>query len=215
MLHQITDYSLFKEKFLQKFNLVLSENPQVKEIFSILLQNGTAFIIGGFLRDIANDEKSRDIDVMFSVSAHEIQQVIIESHLNYTVNRFGGVKILSNNFQFDLWSIDNNWYFKEKLIKTKKLNNVDNIASGLFYNYDSLVIDIQSLKMSVRYYNRCVKKNVLDINRKNKDYKKQNPTVEANIIRAFFLKEQFNLSFSDDCADYLIRRIKYLKDNHE
>lgn len=56
---------------------------------------------------------------------------------------------------------------------------------------------------------------MLDINRRNINYKILNPTIEANIIRAFYLKDKFKLDFSENCSDYLTEKIKYLKDNND
>lgn len=111
--------------------------------------------------------------------------------------------------------LDTNWSFRNNLIKRNEQNIVDNIASGSFYNFDSLVINVHTLELCVKYYNQCIENNLLEINRKNTNYKKLNPTIEANIIRAFFLKEKFDFDFSVDCGNYLISRIKHLKDNHD
>lgn len=215
MLEPIIDYIKFKEKFRREFYKVLSEFPEFRLFLLDLFVEGTAYVVGGFLRDLANNKDSRDLDIILNVSPSIIYNSLADRKLQYNINRFGGVKVLFDNFQIDLWSLDNNWSFKNRLIKRNEQNIVDNIASGSFYNYDSLVINIHSLELNVKYYNQCVEKNILDINRKKISYKKLNPTIEANIIRAFFLKEKFNLNFSDDCENYLIRRINYLKDNYD
>ena len=215
MLEPIIDYIKFKEDFRRKFYSVLSEFPEFRLFLLDIFVEGTAYVVGGFLRDLANNKDSRDLDIILNVSPLKIQNSLAETKLKYSINRFGGVKVLFDDFQIDLWSLDNNWSFKNNLIKRNEQNIVDNIASGSFYNFDSLVINIHSLELSVKYYNQCVEKRLLDINRKNTNYKKLNPTIEANIIRAFFLKEKFKLNFSDECGNYLIRRIKHLKDNHD
>ncbi len=214
MLEPITDYIKFKTDFKQKIYTVLSEFPEFRFFLLDIFVEGTAYVVGGFLRDLANNRTSRDLDIILNVSPLKIRNSLAERKLKYSINRFGGVKIIFEDFQIDLWSLENNWSFKNKLIKRNEQKIVDNIASGSFYNFDSLVINILSLELSVKYYNQCVEKGLLDINRKNIDYKKLNPTIEANIIRAFFLKEKFGLNFTDDCKNYLIKRINYLKDIH-
>ncbi len=215
MLEPILDYTKFKEDFRRKFYNILSEFPEFRLFLYDIFVEGTAYVVGGFLRDLANNKDSRDLDIILSVSPLKIESSLAETKLNYTINRFGGVKVVFDNFQIDLWSLENNWSFKNNLIKRNEQNIVDNIASGSFYNFDSLVINTHSLELCVKYYNQCIEKNLLDINRKNTNYKKLNPTIEANIIRAFFLKEKFKLDFSAECGNYLIIRIKHLKDNHD
>tara|TARA_Y100001968_G_C18886304_1_gene494071 strand:- start:227 stop:547 length:321 start_codon:yes stop_codon:yes gene_type:complete len=58
-----------------------------------------------------------------------------------------------------------------------------------------------------------VKNKRLDILLKSPIYKNLNPTTEANIIRAFYLKKKEQIQFSSNTKKYLIDKIGQLKDN--
>ncbi len=214
MLYPINDYNLFKGTFRQKFYTILDEFPDFKYFLHEVFVEGTAYVVGGFLRDLANHKEPRDLDIILKISSGMIADLLSSSHLNYKLNRFGGAKIYFDNFQVDLWSIENNWSFKNKLVKINEQYIVDNIAVGCFYNFDSLVINVHSLELCTKFYNECIANRTLDILQKNDNYKKLNPTIEANILRAFYLHEKFGLQYSANCKDYLIRRLLFLMDNH-
>lgn len=149
MLNQVEDFNEIKRKFKLKFHDILSQYPEFRLFLLNVFVESTAYVVGGFIRDLVNERESRDLDIILKMSEKRIDQLLVESELNYTTNRFGGVKITLDNFQIDLWSIENNWSFKNKLIKLNEQKIVDNIASGSFYNFDSLVINILSLEMCI------------------------------------------------------------------
>ncbi|MDD4157768.1 MAG: hypothetical protein PHY08_14490 [Candidatus Cloacimonetes bacterium] len=41
-----------------------------------------------------------------------------------------------------------------------------------------------------------------------------NPTIEANILRAFYLRKLYNITYSENCNEYLVSRIGFLKDKY-
>ncbi len=215
MLHSIVDYNQFKEDFKRKFYSVLENYPYFKYFLYDVFLEGTAYVVGGFLRDIVNNQNSKDLDIILGISQKKIELLLTSSSLNYRLNRMGGVKIYFDNFQIDLWSLENNWGFKNNLIKMNEQKIVDNIASGCFYNFDSLVINVLTHEICAKYYNECANNNTLDILRKSIEYKKLNPTIEANILKAFYIHEKFGILFSKDCEYYLIKRLLYIKDNNK
>lgn len=216
MLQPIDDYNQFKEKFRIKFHNILDLYPDLRSFFYEIFFEGTAYVVGGFLRDLANGKDPRDLDIILKIPPNKISKLLLISHLDYKLNRMGGAKIFLDNFEIDLWSIENNWGFKTGLIKMNEQYIVDNIASGCFYNFDSLVINVhKSMELSVKNYNESVNNKELDILRRGVEYKKLNPTIEANILKAFYIKKRYNFSFSESCSHYLISRLLFLQDNYE
>ena len=118
------------------------------------------------------------------------------------------------NFDADLWSIENNWAFKEEVVIKNNDYILNSIANGCFYNYDSIVFNISSNEFHASNYNNCAKNSELDIIQKNIFYKIKNPTIEANILRAFYLQKEFGLKFSENCHSYLVSRLYFLKDQY-
>jgi len=156
------------------------------------------------------------MDLMVEIDVTSLLGLLNKSGLDYQVNRMGGIKILLGDFNVDMWTVDNNWAFKRNVVKRNDLYMVERIAGGCFYNYDSLVIHVNKTKyLSVSNYNDCVKTNTLDILRKGDSYIKTNPTVEANILRAYFLKKRFGLQYSEKCVRYIASSLSLLKSLHQ
>lgn len=212
MLKYITDNKDFKNQASIKFKEILCVNLDFQCFIWELLVYGKIYIVGGFLRDIINEKRSRDIDMIIDLPQKSIESLLQKSTLNYKFNRMGGVKIKLNSFEVDLWSIDNNWAFKNDLVKKNDEYILSGIANGCFYNYDSIVLNINSKEFHASYYSNCAKSKTLDIIQKNVFYKKKNPTIEANILRAFYLQKEFKLNFSENCHSYLFSMINYLND---
>lgn len=214
MLKYLTDNNDFKNQASIKIREILALNPEFQHFVWELLVYGKIYIVGGFLRDIINQRASRDIDMIIDLPHNTIEDLLKKSILSYKFNRLNGVKIKLNDFEVDLWSIENNWAFKNDLVKKNEDYILSGIANGCFYNFDSIVFNINSKEFNASNYNNCAKSNTLDIIQKNVFYKKKNPTIEANILRAFYLQKEFGLNFSENCHAYLFSMLKFLKDQY-
>lgn len=214
MLNIIEDKILFKKLFLARFREVLKEHPVFYEFIMNLLVYGTAYVVGGFVRDSINDKKSRDLDMIVSVSHNQLIELLKRSKLKYSINRMLGIKINLNKFEVDLWSIDNNWAFKSDVVKRNEDYILDNISDGCFYNYDGLVINVNTSNFRSNHYNDFVKNKRLDIIQKSKHYKSKNPTIEANILRAIYLNEIYGVDITPNCMSYLVKMISNVSENH-
>lgn len=211
MLKPVVKYDELKKKFSSKFTELLLSNNNFKHfIYELLIKGAKFYIVGGFLRDLILEKPSRDIDIIIDLQHIEIINLINEYKLTHTVNRMNGIKLSLNNIQIDLWSINHNWAFENKLVSRNDNDILESIASGCFYNYDALVINGQSLNINVHYFNNMIETNTLDILRKNSNYKSKNPTIEANILRAFYLRYKYQLKLSTTCNAYIVYRIGYL-----
>jgi hypothetical protein len=210
VLKVINDYINLKKEFASKFGETLDRNLQFKFFCYELFTLGTAYIVGGYIRDVSLKQKSRDLDMVIHLPNHILIKILEESKLDFKINRLQGIKINLIDFQVDLWSIENNWAFKNNVVEKNDDNILESIANGCFFNYDALVINIHTNNLNVRHFNDMVESNKLDIIQKNLVYKKLNPTIEANILRAFFLKEKYSLDYSENCFEYLISRLGYL-----
>ena len=179
-----------------------------------LLTHGTAYVVGGFIRDSINNKKSRDLDMITSIPHSQLNELLESSKLKYTVNRMLGIKINLNNFEVDIWSIDNNWAFRDSVVKRNDDYILDNISDGCFYNYDGLVINIHTNNFRCNHYNDFVKNRKLDIIQKNDTYKSKNPTIEANILRAIYLNEIYGVDITPNCMSYLVKMISNISENY-
>lgn len=210
LLATIKNKNAFKKELSSFIDDFFARESQLKLFVSSVLENGDIYIVGGFVRDFINGKPSRDIDIITVASEEQIGNLVKALHINYTKNRHNGYKLSFHEIEMDIWSIADNWAFKKNYVKSNR-EAVRSIARGTFYNYDSLVFAYKTKKISVDYYNNCVKNNTLDILQKNSKYRGYNPTREANILRAFFLHEKHNLFFSENLAQYIRQHLSYFQ----
>lgn len=216
MLKPIIDYNLFKKQFASKLYETLDEHNSLKTfLYDLIINQGIIYVVGGYLRDILLDQKSRDIDLLVNIKHDLLISILSKSNLDFSINRFNGIKINLPNFEADIWSIDHNWAFEQNLVLKNGDNLLESIANGSFYNYDSLVINVHNLNLNVKNFNELVVTNELDIIQKRSIYQVKNPTIEGNILRAFYIKKRFGVNFSRNCEKYLNQRINYLGDKYD
>lgn len=196
------------------FNRVLNENISFKTLLYEIFFDGTAYLIGGFIRDILSKKESRDIDIIVDLEHSVLLNKIVESKVNYKINRHNGIKLNLGSIEIDMWSIENNWAFKNSLVKLNYDDQLNSIAKGCFYNYDALVVNLHNFSYNIKYYMSFLKNKELDILQKSPNYKNLNPTIEANILRAFFIRKEFNAEYSSNAKYYLISKLGFLEDTY-
>jgi hypothetical protein len=210
-LKNITDIKEFKNDFFKQFEKLSKENIRLFKLIYETCSKTNVYIIGGFLRSVVNHENPRDIDVMFNTGNNFIESLIKEYDLTFSKNKLGGYKILLNSIVVDIWTVESNWAFKYNLLKGENDEKIiKRIADGTFFNYDSLVFDLYTKKLSVANYNNCVLKNELDILRKTSKYKYNNPGKINNVLRAFYIRNKTGLEFSYNLCEYSVVEIQRL-----
>ena len=198
-----------KTKFPIHFKIEMEKGNSMSLIYEIF-EYGTAYVVGGFFRDFLENKISRDIDIIVDIDNEKLINIITNNNFNYNINRYGGIKISTKYIDIDIWSIENNWAFKNNLVKLNENDNLNSIAKGCFYNYDALVINLNNFSFNIRYYNDFINSKELKILSKMPKYKNLNPSIEANILRAFHLKKQFKITYEKSTYDYLYDKINSL-----
>lgn len=206
----MSDNLEIKNDFKSYFYSFLEDKKNLKIFFYEIFCHGSIYAVGGFFRDFLNYKKSRDLDLIVDIDNNILIDILENRRLSYSVNRHNGIKLILDDVELDVWCIQDNWAFKNNLVKLNERDKLLSIAKGCFYNYDSLVINLNRFTYNLQYYSDFVKNKTLDILQKNTSYKTLNPTIEANIIRAFYLKNKYQVQFSDNTRHYLILSLKLL-----
>lgn len=202
-----------KRAFYLHFNdLIRREN--VMPFFYEMFETSTAYVVGGFFRDFLLNKISRDIDIIAELSNDKLIEIIQNNNLAFSTNRHGGIKIKLKSFEIDIWSIHNNWAFKNELVILNEDDKLHSIAKGCFYNYDALVINLSNFNFNLQYFREFITTNKLNILQNNSVYKNLNPSVEANILRAIYLNKQYNAVFTVNAYYYLINKINSISDKN-
>ena len=208
------DYIQIQDKIRKNFATILNDNYELKSLLLQIFVEGTAYIIGGYVRDQINNVPSRDIDIIIDLKHSRLIEFIKSSNLKYTINRHNGIKLTLNNLYVDIWSIEENWAFRENLVVLNEEDKLESIAKGCFYNYDALVVNLHTFNYNIRYYNKFKKTGILDILQLSNEYKILNPTSEANILRACWIKKAFNINFSPNLKKYIFHTIGRYNDQY-
>lgn len=209
------DKKELKNSFLFQYKKMLEENPSLRRIIDAMILEERCFIVGGFIRSIINSESPRDLDIIANFEKKKLGEIIKSYSVSVSENRLGGFKVLGEKITLDVWSINDNWAFKNHLVKNFSNNQVDKIAEGTFFNFDSLVVDIKEFKCNFKHYNICVNSQLLDIIRRDINYRRENPTREANILRVFYLRDTYGLQYSEQLKEYLKEQLDFLDYNFE
>lgn len=205
-----------KRNFKKKINSYLKNESLlgvdlVQFISDLKFSCYDVYVIGGFIRNVLNEDPIRDIDLM--VSVNNIDEITHLFPTKSSRNRLGGYKLFFSKIQVDLWTITENWATKNKLIHSR-YDLTKEIAKGVFFNFDSLVYALNANRLHCYYYNKCVETGMLDIILYNKKYIMSNPTRVANVLRAFYLNEKYGLKYSIKLAIYINNIISYYKSRH-
>lgn len=196
-----------RSHFKSKFDELLGKEPALRNVIYDLLTEGSAYIIGGYVRDVLTEKESRDVDIVADIPSEKLKQIVNDNNCRCTFNRFGGVKLQLSHTEVDMWNINDNWAFRTELVKLNDNDKLDCIARGCFYNYDALVLNLPKFHYNIRYYNEFMKTGVLQTMQKQPIYKNLNPTVEANIIRSIYIRKIHSCTYSSDLKDYLLKKI--------
>jgi Poly A polymerase head domain len=171
-------------------------NPTIHSLFARIEACGDVILIGGAIRDIAlKREIPRDIDLIVDCAEDELRSNL--RSYEYKLNSFGGYKLQIDNITFDIWSIENNWAFKNKIVPIAK----ENITKGAFYNIDAVCINLSDNSFFSEHFDAAVINRELDIIQEQQNI--INQVHVLNVARAFRLKQKWNLSFSRKVIDYI------------
>lgn len=204
-----------KINFKKHFESVLKENLSFKLLLFDIFVDGTAYIVGGYFRDFLLNRKSRDLDIIVDLPHDVLLLKIIDSGISYEINRHNGIKLQLETQEIDMWAIENNWAFKQNLVKLNHEDKLLSIAKGCFYNYDALVINLHTFNFNIRFFTEFISTKTLDILQEKSIYKKLNPTIEANILRAFYIQKITGVKFSENTKEYLLKKIGQLNDHYD
>ncbi|WP_052087807.1 hypothetical protein [Paenibacillus wynnii] len=188
--------SLIHRLTLDGIRRLKQEDTQVSILFNNLNKFGDLILVGGAVRDFTYFRTPRDIDIIVDSIDSDFDDVL--KSFRYQKNRFGGYKVYLDSIEFDIWGINHNWAFKEKILDIQ----FENISKGTFYNFDALALNINTSNIDAERFVESIKDKILDITLED-EYVDKNPTPEINIVRAFIIHKYWGLHFSDKVMNYI------------
>lgn len=177
------------------------ENASLSDLLKNLNDFGDLILVGGAARDFTYQKSPRDFDIIIDTEKSNFDEAL--TGYFYRSNRFGGYKVTVKDIELDIWSIQENWAFKEKIFDT----DVKNIERGTFYNFDAISINLNTSNTYADFFLKSIKDKMLDITLDD-EFIPLNPAPEMNVMRAFVIKKYWGLSFSDKVNQYITDWIK-------
>lgn len=168
----------------------------VDELIDLLLvKNIQVYIVGGFVRSYIENTLPRDIDIIVDCDISILDSLVISQGYKHTRNLFGSYK-LKLSLETDIWTMENQYSDIHHNIK---------LRDTLFYNYDSIIYDVNHNTIDRYYYDKCMSECMLDfvgtqdiINVKNPSY-----VVNLNLVKAYSISYERGLSLSKSIITYL------------
>ena len=202
--------SLLKNRDFYRINEYFYEikqkSDQIDKLINSLSGIGDIIIVGGTIRDLLiKGETPRDIDLIIDTGVD--LEIIFSEYNNCLKNRFGGYKLKIDNIEFDIWSIDNHWAFKEKILR----KNISNLKYSTFLNFDALFYNLSKQQIDSDIFNQCILNNMLEITL-NEEFIDLNPSKEINILRMIIIRDEWELILSNKCTNYIAKWIDTSKD---
>lgn len=163
----------------------------IDELIEILLsQNIQTYIIGGFAKDYIEHTLPRDIDIVVDCDTKTLDSLINSQRYTYTKNLFDGYK-LKLSLDVDIWTLNSHY----------GIDN-DELKNTLFYNYNSIVYNVNTDSIDKEYYDKCINEQKLDFIG-NRKLINENPAYVLNSLRAYILSYEKGLNLSDSVIEYL------------
>lgn len=192
-----------KDDYITKINSMLDEQKRDKQIYSFFSEiekdDIQCIMIGGAIRDIINDRKPRDIDLILNIDEPaELELILKRNSIDYHKNAFNGYKLFFSEDVYDVWLMKNHYSFKQKYYQAE----LENLKETTFTNYDSLIYDIKNQYLEVRYYKKCVDERMIDFVG-NKTVINNNPMRCMNVLKILKTKKETNYALSEAVQRYL------------
>ncbi len=149
----------------QKLLGYLQNHIPAKDIIEKLCKSGNIYLVGGACReykDHSDFEYLRDVDIVIDITDKKAFEKITHEY-PLRKNRFGGYKFFCEGLTVDVWSIDDTWAFKEKMITCPRDEYIDRFKDTVFFNIDAIVYDWNNDSWIADKYTDVVSLKTLDI----------------------------------------------------
>ena len=190
----------YSRRIEEMIGRIVAEYPALDAFIHSL--DSDVYLVGGYIRDSLIGKESRDIDMIVDAPASWIEEQLNKQRISFKRNHFGGFKFDIGK-EIDLWSLEDNWAFKNGFVPALHQDLLHYIALGCFYNYDSLVVNYKTQDFNLSNYVSFLRTNTLRIVFDSNEYYWENPTSIANVCRALWISGQTGAQLSDQVQSYM------------
>lgn len=182
--------------------LARPEYASVRALLADISTIGPVAIFGGFLRDLARHGIggfNSDLDVVIDCeSAASVLRRLGTVRFNHT--GMGGIRILGNRLQVDLWTLQDTWAIKNGIVGGSRLAD---LVHTTFFDCDAVIYQLSSRDIvCADSYFAALQSGVIDINIET------NPNPLSMAIRTLRFLKRRQLKISDRLGRYLLRSLQ-------
>lgn len=155
---------VLKKRVRRFFETPTSERRAVAQVTRELGEVADVYVFGGLLRDLAlygGAEFSSDVDLV--VVPREGPGIeAIAKKFKFSKNKFGGYRLASSRWLFDVWEFDKTWAFVQNHVQARSKHSLNETT---FFNWDAVFYDIRQNKIICdEFYFENLSSLSLDIN---------------------------------------------------
>jgi predicted nucleotidyltransferase len=124
------------------------ERKQARALINALAGQSHAWIFGGMIRDIGLFGRGgfkSDIDLVIELSREDLINTLKALNIDrYSMNKLGGVRFHYKGLDFDIWSINDTWAFKNRVVKFEDTHSLLNTT---LMSWDSVLYDVKNKQL--------------------------------------------------------------------
>ncbi|MFL9650168.1 hypothetical protein [Exiguobacterium chiriqhucha] len=184
---------IIKQRILGEMSNSLSS----LNFIDFLMKHSRVLVFGGAVREAyssLSNNSPRDFDLVLVNYKGDLYNDLVYSGHDVTRNKFGGIKLKIDENSFDVWKIEDTWAFKNDYVQYRR---IEDLYKTVYLNIDGIFYDLNNELIYSDGYDEAIKTKKLDI------VLQENPQLMLNIMRAFKLKEEYNLSFSESLKNVI------------
>ena len=156
------------------------------------------YLFGGLLRDLMWKDCPRDVDLVVADDHMEsiLQWLSPKSHHR---NRFGGIKVHDNGWDFDIWSVSQTWAFQQSSHWPSK--SFADLPSTTFLNVEAIAMELWPSSNERCIYEKgfcsAFEHRTVEINYAD------NPYPDFSIARAIFIAAKLRFNIGTELTKYI------------
>lgn len=136
------------EQRINHFFTLRDEHKKARALLDALARTYPAWIFGGMVRDLglfgAAGFRS-DIDIVIDLPRHQLIAALADLPIGpLRINKFGGIRFRYQTLEFDIWSLNETWAFREKHISCE---NESSLLKTTLMSWDAVLFDLRSEKI--------------------------------------------------------------------
>jgi len=200
------DIKTLKKRVRRFFECVPEERRTVSKVLRDLENVADVYVFGGLMRDLTLygiDDFNSDVDLV--VKPYDLVEFknILEAY-GFSQNKFGGYRLQSQRWLFDVWEFKNTWAFQENHVLPHSKRS---LIETTFFNWDAILYDCKSNQIICddKYLDALSHRN-LDINLR------ENPNRIGSLIRALKFIVRDGANTGRDLTRFIVEMLSEMDD---